>query len=86
MPKAWNRWIVFYQTPFIQVTMLEDPMATEIVLAHRPSQGMDGFARHGVILAPLPPRQMERFLVPVNVAVEEIGVLVHPQGQLQRVP
>ena len=72
--------------PFGQVAMLKNPPAFTIVLAHRAEQPLDRFGRHTVGHPQFPPRHVESFFVPVQVPVKEVGVLVVPQGQLQRPP
>src|SRR5215831_9289435 len=66
--------------------MLKDPASREVVLAHGCLQVMDRGRNQGVGLPQFAKCQMERFLVPVNIAVIKIGVLVEPHAQSKRSP
>src|SRR5262245_991890 len=68
------------QIPFIRVPMLEDAVAGEIMLAHRADERLNAPARHAIAAAQLSEGQMEGFLIPVNVSIQEVRLLVIPEA------
>ena len=68
------------ELPLPQIAMLKYPASLEIVLAHRSCQGVYRGWDQIIAFLHFAEREMESFLVPINMLIIKIGVFVEPKA------
>src|SRR5690606_35900442 len=74
------------EIPLVRIPMLKHGSPLEIMLEHRAFQRTHRGWWHRKRLTHSPKGKVEGVLVPVHELIEEIRLLVEPQGQTQRLP
>src|SRR4030095_2613618 len=70
-PKISNPFIGVSQIPFIRISMLEQPPALEIMLAHRTLEGMNRPGNQRIPPPQFSKCEMERLLITIDVLIVE---------------